>query len=115
MFRIKFTETADATYKTLKAKAEETSAGRKKTKKTKASKVEGLFRQVAKAINFLSQNPRHPGLQTHAYDSIEHPFNPGEKVFEAYVQNATPGAYRVFWCFGPKKGEITILAITPHP
>ena len=37
------------------------------------------------------------------------------KVFEAYAQHRTPGAYRVFWCYGPGPGEITILAITPHP
>jgi len=39
----------------------------------------------------------------------------GEKVFEAYVQNKTPGAYRLFWCYGPDKGQITLIAITPHP
>ena len=31
------------------------------------------------------------------------------------VQNRTPGALRIFWCYGPKQGEITIFAITPHP
>jgi hypothetical protein len=38
-------------------------------------------------------------------------------VFEAYAQNRTPGAYRIFWCYGPDKdkGDITITAITPHP
>jgi hypothetical protein len=36
-------------------------------------------------------------------------------VFESYVQNRTPGAYRVFWCYGPEQGQITIVAITPHP
>ncbi len=60
-------------------------------------------------------NPRHPGLKTHEYNSIENPYDPDTKVFEAYVQNRTPGAYRVFWCYGPRKSEITIIAITPHP
>ena len=27
----------------------------------------------------------------------------------------TPGACRTFWCYGPAKREITIIAITPHP
>jgi hypothetical protein len=31
------------------------------------------------------------------------------------TQNRTPGAYRVFWCYGPDQKQITILAITPHP
>jgi hypothetical protein len=46
----------------------------------------------------------------------------GTKIFEAYAQNNTPGAYRVFWHYGPDargvKGRIsaiTIVAITPHP
>jgi hypothetical protein len=36
-------------------------------------------------------------------------------VFESHAQNRTPGAYRVFWCCGPKQGQITLIAITPHP
>jgi len=44
-----------------------------------------------------------------------HPFDPQAKVFEAYVQNRTPGAYRVFWCYGPEPIQITVIAITPHP
>ena len=38
-----------------------------------------------------------------------------QSIVEAYVQSRTPGAYRLFWCYGPASGEITILAITPHP
>jgi hypothetical protein len=29
--------------------------------------------------------------------------------------NRTPNADRVFWCYGPDKGDITMIAITPHP
>ena len=43
------------------------------------------------------------------------PFAPKEPVFEAYAENQTPGAYRIFWCYGPDKKQITIIAITPHP
>jgi hypothetical protein len=39
----------------------------------------------------------------------------GEKVFEAYVENRTAGAWRVFWYHGPERGMIRILNITPHP
>ncbi|MSQ48358.1 MAG: hypothetical protein EXR78_08265 [Deltaproteobacteria bacterium] len=63
----------------------------------------------------LEQNPRHPGLNTHEYDGIPNPYDNNQKVFEAYAQNKTPGAYRIFWCYGPGKQQITILAITPHP
>ena len=37
------------------------------------------------------------------------------EIFEAYAENNTPAAYRIFWYYGPNKKEITILAITPHP
>ena len=75
----------------------------------------GLVKQVKKTLGFLQTNPRHPSLQTHAFQALDHPYHPREKVFEAYVQQHTPAAYRLFWCYGPEKGQITILAITPHP
>lgn len=110
-----WTEGATATFESLRAGAEAAGAKREQGKKGKASKQEGLFKQVVKCVGLLAANPRHPGLQTHEYDSIENPFDPKQKVFEAYVQNRTPGAYRLFWCYGPKKGEITVIAITEHP
>jgi len=75
----------------------------------------GLCKQVKKSLGYLQTNPKHPSLNTHPYDAIDNPFNANEKVFEAYAQNQTPGAYRIFWCYGPDKKQITILAITPHP
>ncbi len=114
-FELRFTPTAEQTYSSLKTTAEQSLANRIKSKKQKASKHEGLFKQVYKTIELLAKNPRHPGLQTHEYDAIQNPHNPKEKVFEAYAQNRTPGAYRVFWCYGPSKNQLTIIAITPHP
>ncbi len=81
----------------------------------KRSQQEGLFKQVVKTLQHLQQDPRHPGLQSHEFRSIENPVVQGAKVFEAYAQNRTPGAYRVFWCYGPGVETITIIAITPHP
>src|SRR3954470_22616438 len=83
--------------------------------KGKSTKAEGLFKQVEKCIDLLAANPRHPGLQTHEYLSVANPYDEDAKVFEAYAQNRTPGAYRVFWCYGPGKSQITIIAITRHP
>ena len=80
----------------------------------------GLYRQVCKTLAFLETDTRHPSLRTHHFSSLVGP--DGAKVWEAYVQNRTPGAYRVFFCYGPDGVEkvrriamITILAITPHP
>ena len=76
---------------------------------------EGLVRQIKKSLAYLQRNPKHPSLHTHAYASIENPYHPNQKVFEAYAQNRTPSAYRIFWCYGPAKTQLTIIAITPHP
>ena len=99
MFELLFTPTAQQELKRLEGSARHT----------------GLVKQVKKTLGFLQTNPRHPSLQTHVFHSLEHPHHPGAKVFEAYVQQRTPAAYRLFWCYGPRKGQITVLAITPHP
>lgn len=70
-------------------------------------------KKVRKTLELMEVNLRHPGLKTYKYDSLKGPNN--ADVFEAYVENRTPGAYRVFWCYGPEPEEITILAITLHP
>lgn len=56
---------------------------------------------------------RHPSLNTHEYHTLKGPN--GEKIFEAYAQQKTPGAYRIFWYYGLEKNTISIVAIIPHP
>ncbi|MGE0266821.1 MAG: type II toxin-antitoxin system RelE/ParE family toxin [Candidatus Omnitrophota bacterium] len=99
MFKLKFTETA-----LKELQAIESNSAKK-----------GLCKQIKKSLGYLQTNPKHPSLNTHSYDAIENPLNPKEKVFGAYAQNETPSAYRIFWCYGSDKKQITILAITPHP
>ncbi len=115
MFTVQWTPEATQTYEELREKALRSVAARKKKAKSKSSKDEGLFKQVHKTIELLKNNPKHPGLKTHEYDSIANPFDGKKKVFEAYAQNNAPGAYRVFWSYGPGPKEITIIAIKPHP
>jgi len=115
MFEDKWLPEAASTYQTLRDAAKRSLDKRLGAKIKKSSKAEGLFKQVHKTIALLKENPRHPGLQTHEFHSLPHPYFPSEKVFEAYSQHKTPGAYRVFWCYGPDKGQVTIIAITPHP
>ena len=71
------------------------------------------LKAVNKALALLEFSPRHPGLNTHKFSSRKGAR--GEVIFEAYAENNTPGAYRIFWYYGPEKHMITILAITPHP
>ncbi len=99
MFTLKFTKTADDQLKAIERNPAKT----------------GLARQIKKSLGYLQTDPKHPSLQTHVYSTIGHPFDPKQKVFEAYVQNNTPSAYRIFWCYGPANKQITIIAITPHP
>ena len=58
-------------------------------------------------------NLRHPSLNTHEYKNFKGP--DGEKIFEAYAQQNTPGAYRVFWFYGPEPDSISVFAIVKHP
>jgi hypothetical protein len=102
--KIRFTATADEQFSALE------------NSKSRAS----IFEQVRKSIGYLEIDPHHPSLNTHEFTSLTG--TNGEKVFEAYAQNNTPGAYRIFWHYGPDemKGKnrtpvITIIAITPHP
>lgn len=81
--------------------------------------------KVNRALGNLQRNPRHPGLNSYDYQN----FNgapPDVKVWHSYVENRTPGAWRIFWRYGPDKTEkdlkgkdvrvpvITILHVGPH-
>ncbi len=68
---------------------------------------------VRKTLGDLETNPRHPSLQTPEFRSLSDAF--GTKVFQAYAEQRTPAAYRIFWHYGPGKRQITIIAITRHP
>lgn len=79
----------------------------------------GTLKQVQKTLGFLETNLRHPSLNTHVFHSLQGPR--GEEVFEAYVQNQTSGAFRLFFMYGPDRTEgkkriavLTVIAITPH-
>ncbi|MEK6734597.1 MAG: hypothetical protein AABY27_05785 [Pseudomonadota bacterium] len=75
--------------------------------------MEHHLKEVNKALEYLAHNPRHPSLHSHKY-SARHGEN-GEEIFESYAENHTPGAYRIFWHYGPGKEFITIIDIIHHP
>lgn len=72
-----------------------------------------LYRRMGKALRLLSQNPRHPGLQTHEISALTARY--GMKVWQSYLENNTPAAGRIFWVYGPDTGAITIIGLEPHP
>lgn len=71
------------------------------------------LKKVRKTLGLLEQNPRHPGLNSHKYQSVKSV--DGSDLWESYVENHTPGAWRIFWIYGPGAGHITIVTIGPHP
>ena len=83
------------------------------TKLEEAPNLAKRLKAVRKTLGYLETNPRHPSLNTHEFTSLSRQF--GVKIYEAYAENNTPAAYRVFWHYGPQKNDITIIAITPHP
>jgi hypothetical protein len=72
-----------------------------------------FFKKLVKALGYLEVNPRHNSLESHEIDSLTRRY--GVKVWQSYLENRTPAAGRIFWVYGPGKGEITILAVEPHP
>ena len=71
------------------------------------------LKRVRKCLGQLELNPRHPSLNSHKYTDLKGRNN--EDVWESYVENHTPSAWRIFWHYGPEQGMITIITITPHP
>ncbi len=74
---------------------------------------EKFFKNLVKALNFLSQNPRHNSLASHEIDELTRKY--GIKIWQSYLENQTPAAGRIFWVYGPERQDITILAVEPHP
>lgn len=71
------------------------------------------LKAVRKTLGLLETNLRHPSLNTHEFHSLAGA--QGEKVYEAYAENRTAAAFRVFWHYGPGRNALTIIAITAHP
>jgi hypothetical protein len=74
---------------------------------------EKFFKKWVKALGYLSADPRHNSLGSHEINELTRKY--GFKVFQSYLENKTPAAGRMFWAYGPDKGDITVLAVEPHP
>jgi hypothetical protein len=82
--------------------------------------AESKLKKVRRALAHLQANPRHPGLHSHQYESF--PGRTAEKVWDSYVENHAPAAWRLYWMYGPNEKDaagneisvITVLVIGPH-
>lgn len=72
-----------------------------------------FFDKWSKGVELLSDNPHHPGLETHEIDDLTRKY--GVKIWQCYLENRTSGARRMFWAYGPDKSQITILGVERHP
>jgi len=77
------------------------------------------LKKVRKALGFLQTDPTYPGLHSHLYQHF--PGLEKNKVWDSYVENRTPGAWRIYWMYGPDEmrddaeiAVITVLVIGPH-
>jgi len=71
-------------------------------------------KKVLKTIRLLRhEGPTCPSLQTHKFESISGPG--GDVLWEVYVENRTPGAWRLWWIYGPDPDAITLIMVGPHP
>ena len=87
-----------------KSLLEDLACPRNKVKNNKVLKTLRLLRDIG---------PGHPGLSTHKYHSRTGPS--GEDLWESYVENRTPSAWRIWWIYGPDEDTITIVTLGPHP
>jgi hypothetical protein len=74
---------------------------------------EKFFKKLVKALGYLQENPRHNSLASHEIDDLTRKY--GLKIFQSYLENNTPSAGRLFWAYGPARGDLTVLAVEPHP
>jgi hypothetical protein len=86
-------------YKELEESAKKSMETRKKSGKTKASKAEGLFKQVQKCIRFLRNDPRHPSLETHEFKSLTNPYDRVPRISEFHKVLKKVVVHRGLLCF----------------
>ena len=69
---------------------------------------EKFFKKFVKALACLTENPRHNSLASHEIEALTRKH--GLRIFQSYIENQMPAAGRIFWAYGPERGDITILS-----
>ena len=72
-----------------------------------------LARKFFKTLDLLSANPRHNSLASHEIDELTK--RVGFRCSSRTLKNRTPSAGRLFWAYGPERGQIAVLGLEPHP
>ena len=71
------------------------------------------LRKVNSCLARIKINPKHPGLRSDRYEVFDKVF--GDAVWESYVENHVSSAWRVWWAYGPDRGQIMVLVVRAHP
>lgn len=70
------------------------------------------FKKARKAIQLMREiGPTHPGFHTHKMVHLQGPG--GRDIWNSYVENRTPGAWRMYWIYRDN-GDVYILSMGPH-
>ena len=80
---------------------------------TISKKDASLYKKWGKTLKLLSENPRHPSLQTHDIQELTNRY--GARVWQSYLENKTSRAMRMYWVYGPDQQSVTIIGLEPHP
>ncbi len=62
---------------------------------------------MGKAMNHLAHDPGYPGLHSHEITELSD--RVGFRVWQSYIENNTPAAGRIYWAYGPGKGQVNIM------
>ena len=73
------------------------------------------LKKVRRALGLLQVNRTHPSLNIHKLRSMTQRMPNGSKadLWEAYVENNTPGAWRIIYHLG-YPGVLEVVAIVKH-
>ena len=72
-----------------------------------------LYKKWGNAMKKISIDPFYPNLNTHEIEPLSRRY--GLKVWQSYLENKRSKARRIFWVYGPGKGEITVIGLEQHP
>jgi len=73
------------------------------------------YKKLQKALKHLQQNPAHPGLHVHKWETLKGRAPDGGDIWTAYVESRTPSAWRIFFYYDSTNPQtICVASIRPH-
>lgn len=74
------------------------------------------LKKVKRALKRLKENPNDRALHSKKYKTLEGAGSNGADIWQSYIEQGTPGAWRMFWYYNNVvRGLIGVVWIGPHP